>query len=66
MKHDITESIVFGAIVVLAVLGAAFMAFGSFDFVVVGQCEKYGYWQSGQTRVVCVIERPDTKPRLTL
>ena len=51
------EACFFVSVVALAVLGLVFLLYGTLDFLVVRQCERYGYWQTGQTRVVCAVER---------
>lgn len=42
------------AAIILAVL---FVGWGSLDETVVQACEKQGYWQTGQTRVICNVEK---------
>lgn len=43
-------------ILMFAVIGVVFVGYGSFDDTIVRQCEKHGYWQTGQIRVVCSVE----------
>lgn len=66
MADSIIGTGLFIVVCALALLGLAFIPFGTWDMSVVSQCEKYGYWQSGQTRVTCVVERPESKPRVML
>lgn len=47
----------FVSMVALACLGIVFLVFGSLDFLIVRQCQLYGYWQTGQTRVLCEVDR---------
>lgn len=51
------ENFVVTVIIGLAVIGMAFLIFGSFDHTVVTSCEKNGYWQTGQTRIICTVEK---------
>lgn len=51
------ESFVFTVIVGLAAVGMAFLIFGTFDHTVVNSCDKNGYWQTGQTRIICAVEK---------
>lgn len=47
------------AIVILALLGLAgvpMLVGGSFDSSVVNACKTNGYWQTGQTRIICSVE----------
>lgn len=45
------------ALLSLAFLGGLFLVAGSLDSTVVSNCEKNGYWQTGQTRVICSVEK---------
>jgi hypothetical protein len=52
---------VFGVVLVLlvgaaAMLGCMFLVSGSLDSTVVEACKKNGYWQTGQTRIICTVE----------
>lgn len=51
------ENFVVTVIIGLAVIGTAFLIFGSFDHTVVTACEQNGYWQTGQTRIICTVEK---------
>lgn len=53
---DVFGGILVALIFIFAMLGIGFVAFGSLDATVVRQCEKHGYWQTGQIRVVCSVE----------
>lgn len=42
--------------VVFAMLGLLYIGLGSFDTTVVKACEQRGFWQTGQTRIICSVE----------
>ena len=42
--------------VVLVGLGIVFIFAGTPDSAVVRACEQRGYWQTGQTRIICSVE----------
>ena len=41
----------------LAVTGLVFLLNGTLDKTVKEACEQNGYWQTGQTRVICSVEK---------
>jgi hypothetical protein len=47
----------FITVLALAAAGLAFLIFGSLDWFIVRQCELHGYWQTGQTRVLCEVDK---------
>lgn len=53
---DVFGGILVALILIFACLGVMFVAYGSFDATIVRQCEKHGYWQTGQIRLVCSVE----------
>lgn len=44
-------------LIVAVILAVVFVGWGSLDITVVQACEKQGYWQTGQTRVICNVEK---------
>ena len=40
------------------VISIVFFAFSVMDITVVHSCKQQGYWQTGQTRVICSVEEP--------
>jgi hypothetical protein len=38
-------------------LGVVFLIGGTLDSDIKKSCEQRGYWQTGQTRVICSIEK---------
>lgn len=48
----------------LMVIGAAALIAGTPDFMVIKSCKTRGYWQSGQTRVICHVEGESTVPKV--
>ena len=41
----------------LAATGLVFLLNGTLDKTVKEACEQNGYWQTGQTRVICSVEK---------
>lgn len=35
-----------------------FFVFSTMDGIVTKSCKEQGYWQTGQTRVICSVEEP--------
>jgi len=59
---DITVGMIMGgfsAVIVSTI--ALFVNPATFDATVVSACEKQGYWQTGQKRVICAVEAPKSK-----
>jgi len=51
----------FGVVLVLlitvaAIIGCTFLVSGTLDSTVVRACKTNGYWQTGQTRIICTVE----------
>jgi hypothetical protein len=60
MDDDIVGSFVIVIACLLAILGAFSLPLwidGSLDKTIVFACEKQGYWQTGQTRIICSVEK---------
>lgn len=48
----------------LSSLGIVFVAAGTLDDTVIRHCRDQGYWQTGQTRVICSPEKvPEKSPK---
>ena len=44
-------------ITTVTVLSAMFVFGGTFDVELIRACESRGYWQMGQTRIICSVEK---------
>ena len=44
-------------ILIACIIAVVFVGWGSMDLTVVQACEANGYWQTGQTRVICHVEK---------
>lgn len=48
-------------VVVLGFVLLVITQLSSLDSSIVNACKAQGYWQTGQTRVICSVEQPKTK-----
>lgn len=53
-------------LVLFAAVGVAGSFLATPDVAVIKACQVNGYWQTGQIRVLCVIQRPQAVPPLNL
>ncbi len=44
-------------ICITTILSGAFVSSGSLDSKIVRICQEQGYWQTGQVRVICSVEK---------
>jgi len=56
MMDDVLGSVLGVLLGAAAILGVIFLISGSLDASVVDACKKNGYWQTGQTRIICTVE----------
>jgi hypothetical protein len=54
--EDFVGGILVMVLIVAVVLGMVFLSAGTLDSTVVDACKDRGYWQTGQTRVICSVE----------
>jgi hypothetical protein len=59
--EELFTALVIVPILVFAVIGGIMVTTGSLDTKVIRACKEQGYWQSGQTRVICSVEVPTKK-----
>lgn len=57
MTDEFLTAIITVWLAVTSVLSAMFMFGGSLDADVIRACESRGYWQMGQTRIICSVEK---------
>ena len=57
MMDEFIGGLVIATVITLAVAGAMFLVSGTLNSDVVKACETNGYWQTGQTRVICHVEK---------
>jgi hypothetical protein len=53
---DLAGGVMMALIAVLCSLGVLFVFKGTLNSDVVKSCTDRGYWQTGQTRVICSVE----------
>jgi hypothetical protein len=53
---DLSGGVTLAIVAVLCALGVLFVFKGTLDSDVVKACTDRGYWQTGQTRVICSVE----------
>lgn len=56
MDNDLIAGLVIGILVCLSLVGIGAMMTATQDKTIVSSCEKNGYWQTGQTRIICYVE----------
>jgi hypothetical protein len=56
IMDDLVGGIFVALLLVLAALGLFFVFAGVPEAAVVRHCKDHGYWQTGQTRVICSVE----------
>jgi hypothetical protein len=54
---DIGATLTAIGVTCLMALGVVFLIGGTLDSDIKKSCEQRGYWQTGQTRVICSIEK---------
>jgi hypothetical protein len=56
MNDDVFGAVLVVLIGIAALFGVMSLFVGSWDSTVVAACKKNGYWQTGQTRIICTVE----------